>query len=209
MLSPKDKNKLNNGHKAIENKDKVSKPINIIMSCNNEELNDLEYTFALKLDKRKYCEYYYSLLKSKHALIFTFCNETDYNSKIIKIDLLLFNTTLFFAVNTLFFNDDTMHKIYKNKGAFNIMGQLPLIIYSTLISMLFSIILKLLALTEGIILDLKKIIIRKEFNRRIEGLDNKIKIKFLLYFIISTIFLLFFGIIYQCFVQYIQIRKII
>ena len=192
MISPKYNDKSNNEPIVIKNLDKIVKQLNKILSYNNEELNDLEYELALKVDKRKYCEYYYSLLKSNHVLIFTFCNETDYNSKIIKIDLLLFNTTLFFAVNTLFFNDDTMHKIYKNKGAFNIMGQLPLIIYSTLISMLFSIILKLLALTEGIILDLKKIIIRKEFNRRIEGLDNKIKIKFLLYFIISTIFLLFF-----------------
>ena len=85
-----------------------------------------------------------------------------------------------------------MHKIYKNKGAFDIIGQLPQIIYSSLISMLFSMILEFLALTEGIILKLKQIVIRKEFSKKIKSLNNRIKIKFLLYFIISTIFLMLF-----------------
>ena len=192
MISRRDKNKCNNQPKTIKKIDKIPKQIKKIMSYNNEELNDLEYDFALKLDKRKYCEYYYSLLKSRHILIFTFCNNTDYNSKIIKFDLLLFNTTLFFIVNALFFNDDTMHKIYIDKGSFNLIGQLPQIIYSAFISMIFSIILEILALTEGIILKLKKITIKEEFNKKIKDLGKIIKIKFLLYFIISTIFLLFF-----------------
>ena len=192
LISQRKKNKFNFKPKKINNADKIPKQMNKIMSYNNEELNDLEYKLALKFDKRKYCEYYNSLLKSKHILIFTFCNGTDYNLKIIKIDLLLFNITLFFAVNTIFFNDNTMHKIYKNKGAFDIIGQLPQIIYSSLISMLFSMILEFLALTEGIILKLKQIVIRKEFSKKIKSLNNRIKIKFLLYFIISTIFLMFF-----------------
>ena len=192
IIAQRAKNKFNEKHNKIKNKDKVPEPIKKLMSYSNEELNNLEYKLALKFDKRKYCEYYFSLLKSKHALIFTFCNNTDYNSKIIKIDLLLFNITLFFTVNAIFFNDDTMHKIYINKGSFDIIGQLPQIIYSSLISMLFSAILELLALTEGIILELKNVGIGKKFNSRIKGLYNKIKIKFLLYFILSTIFLLLF-----------------
>ena len=38
----------------------------------------------------------------------------------------------------MFYNDDSMHKIYKNKGAFDFIDQLPQIIYSFIISMLFS-----------------------------------------------------------------------
>ena len=186
IIYQKNKNELNID---IDNK---SKQIQNIMSYNDEELNELNYEFALQCDKRKYCEYYYSLLKSKHALIFTFCNNTDYNSKIIKIDLLLFNIALFYFVNAIFFNDDTMHKIYKNKGAFDILGQLPQIIYSSIISIIFGIVLELLALTEGTILDIKKIKLKQEFKMKIRSLYTKIKCKFLLYFIINTIFLLFF-----------------
>ena len=193
IIAQRAKNKFNEKHKKIKNKDKIPEPIKKLMSYSNEELNNLEYKLALKLDKRKYCEYYFSLIKTKHELIYAFFYNKDYNSKIIKIDLFLFNISLFFTVNAIFFNDDTMHKIYINKGSFDIIGQLPQIIYSSLISMLFSIILEVLALTQGLILELKKISIKKEFNKRIKGLVKIIKIKFILYFIISTIFLLFFG----------------
>ena len=82
-----------------------------IMSYNDQELNNLEYKLALINDKRTFCQYYLSLLRTKHIIIFTFCNNNDYNSKIIKINLLLFNFVLSCTVNTLFFSDNTMHKI--------------------------------------------------------------------------------------------------
>ena len=50
----------------------------------------------------------------------------------------------------------------------------------------------MLALTEEVILELKKIKSKKEFDIKIKHFGSKIKIKFLLYFMISTIFLLFF-----------------
>ena len=43
------------------------------MKYNDEELNNLKYDLALKFDKRRYCEYYLSLLKTKHIIIFYFC----------------------------------------------------------------------------------------------------------------------------------------
>ena len=173
-------------------KEKVLNQMKTIMNYNDEELNDLEYGDALKIDKRKYCAYYYSLLKTKHPLIFTFFNDNDYNLKIIKIDLFLFNFSLFYVVNALFFNDDTMHEIYKNKGDFDIIGQLSQILYSSIISMIFGIILEMLALTEGEILELKKLRLKKHFYTKVQDLNKKIKLKLLLYFILSTIFLLFF-----------------
>ena len=191
-------NRINNKSSVLERKsnfittDKIMNQVNKIMPYNDDELNNLEYSLALKFDNRKYCQYYYSLLKSKHALIFTFCNNTDYNLKIIKIDLFLFNFALFFAINAIFFNDDTMHKIYKNNGVFDIIGQLPQIIYSFIISSFFSFILEMLALTDGVLLDLKKIKSKIKFNKIILKLGYKIKVKFLLYFIISTIFLILF-----------------
>ena len=162
------------------------------MAYNDTELNDLEYALARKCDKRTYCQYYFSLLKIKHPLIFTFFNNNDYNSKIIKIDLFIFNFTLFYAINTIFFDDDTMHKIYINKGAFDIIDQLPQIIYSFLISSFISFILEILALTEGAILQLKKIKRKNLLNKTNISLKNKIKIKVLIYFILSNIFLVLF-----------------
>ena len=192
MIINKNINILNNKSKTNKKKDNDSNKVKKATSFNDEELNNLDYELALRYDKRNYCQYYFSLLKAKHAIIFAFCNNTDYNLKIIKIDLFLFNLTLFYFVNTIFFDDKTMHKIYEDKGSFDIIGQIPQIIYSSLISMVFSIILEFLALTGEVIIELKKIKLSKNFNKKIKSLGNKIKIKFVLYFIISTIFLLCF-----------------
>ena len=180
-----------NKSKSIKINKKLKHLKNII-AFNDEELNNLEYVLALRYDKRNYCEYYYSLLKTKHVLLFTFFNNTDYNLKIIKIDLFIFNFALSYVINGLFFNDDTMHKIYKNKGDFDIFGQLPQIIYSFIISSIFSFLLEMLALTEGSILELKQIKEKIGFNQKIIDLVKIIKIKFIIYFIISSVFILFF-----------------
>ena len=90
------------------------------MACNDKELNNLSYNLAIKIDKRSYSLYYLSLLKATHSIIKAFFNKTDYNLKIIKIDLLLFNFSLEFTINALFFNDDTMHYIYEKKGNFDL-----------------------------------------------------------------------------------------
>ena len=164
------------------------------MSYNDEELNDLTYELALKNDIRTFFQYYISLLKAKHILIFTFCNNKDYNSKIIKINLFLYNLALYLAINTLFFDDNTMHRIYEDKGSFNLNYQLPQIIYSSFISSLFNIILKTLALSEGLILEFKskKENENKNLDEILKKLNYKIKIKFFAYFMICSIFLIFF-----------------
>ena len=51
-----------------------------------------------------------------NLLLFSFFIKDDYNSQIIKICLFFFSFALYFAINTLFFNDSTMHKIYENEG---------------------------------------------------------------------------------------------
>ena len=85
-----------------------------------------------------------------------------------------------------------MHQIYEDKGSFNIIYQLPQIAYSFLISTVFNILLKMLALSEGLILDYKKQKDIKDLQLRENALNKKIKIKLALYFLLSTIFLLFF-----------------
>ena len=175
----------------LKNKEIIQKTKQI-MSYNDEELNNLDYKEALKYDKRTYCQYYISLLKTKHIIMLTFFNYTDYNSKIIKIDLFLFNFSLYYVVNAFFFNDNTMHKIYEDKGNFNFIYQLPNIIYSSIISIIFNTLLKLLALSERLILNYKKNKNKENLDNRINNLETKLRYKFILYFIISTIFFLFF-----------------
>ena len=85
-----------------------------------------------------------------------------------------------------------MHNIYVNKGAFDIEYQLPKIFYSALISTILGIILKKLSLPNDAIVDFKKDREEKNVDERAKKLNSKIKIKFIFYFILSFIFLLFF-----------------
>ena len=98
-------------------------------------------------------EYYWSLIKTKQLVIFTFYFTKDYNSYIIKIELFLFAISLYLTISALFFNDETIHKIYKDEGAFNFIYNIPQIIYSTIISAVINIIVKTLSLTEKDIRD--------------------------------------------------------
>ena len=61
------------------------------LDYNNLELNRLSYEKALDIDKRTYLQYYISLLKMKHLLLFSFYPNMDYNSRIIKIKIFFFS----------------------------------------------------------------------------------------------------------------------
>ena len=148
------KNKTLKNSKKKEQKN-LNTHKNIILLI-DEEINDLPYESAIQTDKRSFCQYYISLLKTKHNIFFSFCYNKDYNSTIIKIDLFFISFSLFYTVNALFFTDETIHKIYENEGSFDIIYQLPKIIYSSLISTIIDLILKIFALYNDSIITFKK-----------------------------------------------------
>ena len=146
------------------------------------ELNSLDYGEAIKLDHRNYFQYYSSLLKNNHPIMFYFGPYNDYNSKIIKIFLFFFSCSLDFAINALFFNDETMHKIYEDKGKFNILYQIPQIIYSTLISKVVDSLIKRFALSQNNIIEFKQQKDKKYLKQSYIKLLLILKIKFILFF---------------------------
>jgi hypothetical protein len=158
---------------------------------NEEELNKMEYKYAIVLDKRDFITYYFSLLKLKHLIIFTFLIREDYNVYLMKISLFLCSLALYLITNTIFFNDENMHEIYTYEGKYNFIYQLPFILYTTIISVFFNNILNLLSLSQRNILKLKQlerisIMVKKMI------LSLKIfKLKTILFNIIGLIILIF------------------
>jgi len=158
---------------------------------NEEELNKMDYKYAIELDKRDFITYYFSLLKLKHLIIFTFLIKEDYNVYLIKISLFLCSLALYLITNTIFFNDENMHEIYTYEGKYNFIYQLPFILYTTIISVFFNNLLNLLSLSQRNILKIKQIdeisiMIRKMFS------SLKIfKLKIVLFNIIGLIILIF------------------
>ena len=168
-----------------------------IENLNDQEINDLKYEIAINTDKRTYFEYYWSLLKKKQLILFTFCPNNDYNIYTIKVSLFLLSFGLYFTINGFFFTDDTMHKLYVNQGTYNILLQLPQILFSTVISAVINAILKMLSLTEKNIISLKKE--KEKVIDKIKSTQKCLKIKFLIYFALSVLFMLFFWYFASCF----------
>ena len=120
------------------------------------EMNSLNYEEAIKIDNRSYFEYYISLIKYNHPIMFSFSHYNDYNSRIIKMFLFFFSFSLDFTVNALFFSDDTMVKIYEDKGKFNFLYHIPQILYSTIIVKFIDALIRNFALSQDNIIELKK-----------------------------------------------------
>ena len=162
-------------------------------------MNIISYNEALLKDKRTYLQYYISLMKHKHFLFFSFNPMKDYNAYIIKVCLYFFLFTLYLVINTLFFNDTIMHRIYMDKGIYNFKFNLPKIIYSFLIIEIICIILKKLFLTQQNILEIKY----EKNDYCLKGRDlTVIKlfiIKSVCFFLFSIIFLFLFWYYLSCF----------
>ena len=142
-------------------------------------MNSLDYEKASEIDKRTFLQYYWSLIKKKQIILFTFLPINDFNLLYMKICLFIFSFSLSITVNGLFFTDETMHKIYKDKGIFNLLYQLPKIIYSTIISSIINNIIKNFGLSESDIIKLRKKKINKnEIQKSIEETIKCLKIKF-------------------------------
>ena len=200
-FSYKEKNSINsksminselNNENQIIFEENNKKGIIQVYNFNEEEINSLSYEEAIKYDKRTFIQYYFSILKYKHPIFFTFFSKNDYNILNIKLTLFLFSFSLYFSANALFFTDDTMHKIFETQGNIVLFFHKLNIIYSSLISTLITLLIKLLALSSKDILKIKKI-----KNRNL-ALTNSVKLiktlncRFSIYYIISFIFLIFF-----------------
>ena len=173
-------------------------------------MNSLTYELALQYDKRTYFQYYWSLLKKKHLVLFAFLPSNDYNIYTIKISLFLLSFSLYFTVNGFFFSDSTMHKIYEDKGAFDLLYHVPQIFYSTVVSALINIILKTLSLSEKNIIEIKEQKDIEKAKEKSEKVESCIKIKFYLFFILSIVFMIFFWYFISCFCAvYINTQKIL
>ena len=181
----------------IEKADKKNLSAKKILKKKDFEINSLNYKEALKLDHRNYCQYYCYLLKYNHPISFSFAPYNDYNIKIIKKFLFFFSFCSDFTINALFFTDETIHKIYQDKGKFNFLYQIPQTLYSTLIAKFIDTLIKNLALSQDIIINLKQE--KKSFEKKHKKLLRSLNIKFILFFILAFVILIFFWYYITCF----------
>ena len=100
-----------------------------------------------------------------------------------------------FALNVVFFFDESMRRVNYDYGRYNFIAQLPQSLYSTVISESIDVFLRYLCLTEKEmyrIKQLEKKKKRKDINQKIFKILTCIKIKFFGYFAFSSVLLAFF-----------------
>ena len=67
-----------------------------------------------------------------------------------------------------------MHNVYDNKGSFDVSYQLPIIVYSSLISMFLGALVQMVGLSSDAIIDFKQSEEKNNVNERGENLNKKI-----------------------------------
>lgn len=171
----------------------------IYPNLTTKELNDLDYKTAIEIDKRTYLQYYCSLIKRNELILFTFMSNDDYNLFTLKLCLFLISFSLFMIVDAFFFSKDKMHEIYVRNGVYDLLIQIPQILYSAIISSVINIILKLLSLSENSILTIKK---EKNLNncyKMAKEAKRHIIIKAIIFILISLILIVLFWYFLSCF----------
>ena len=173
---------------------------NFLKTTNDYELNNLPYSLALKYDKREFCEYYFSLIRTKQLIFFSFCNFDDYNSGVVKKFIFFLSFALHYTINALFFTDKVMHQIYQDGGKYNIIFQLPFITYSAIIStVILRIMLITLVLTEKSVIEIKNQKSKLSAENKKKKALKCVIIKFAIFFAINLILLVIFWFYLACF----------
>ena len=152
---------------------------------NEEQLNYADFAIAKDKDKRSYLRMYWSLLKLKQLIIFTFYTSTDYNLRIVKIILFILFVSFYFAFTALFFNDNIMRQIYIYKGNTDAAVHIPNIILSSLCCLIMNFIIRFVSLSER---DISKISCgtNEEDKKKLADKTKKLlKIKLIILFALS------------------------
>ena len=173
---------------------------NFMKYSNDYEINNLNYQLAIKHDKRELCEYYFSLIRTKQLLFFSFCDFNDYNSGIVKKFIFFLSFALHYTINALFFNDKTMHQIYQDEGKYNFIYQLPYITFSAIIStFILRIMLASLVLTDKSVLEVKNQKTKILASRKKKQVLKYMIVKYSIFFVLNLILLIIFGYYLSCF----------
>ena len=192
-----DDNNNNENNTNNNNIDIIDNSANIDIQQNTKdltiyEINNLSYQDALLVDRRQMIEYYISLIRTKHPLLFSFVPIRDYNNLIIKMDLFIINFAICSAINALFFTQSTIHKIYKDKGKYDFGFFISRIIASFYISHFIIIAIKYFILSERNIVNIKK---KPNYDEAYDEADKAKRcliIKYIIFYAIGLAFLILF-----------------
>ena len=176
----------------------------------NYRLEDIEkdllsYEKAKIIDEREFSGYYWSLIKLRQLIIFTFFSFNDFNFFIIKLIAFLLLLSLNLAYNAIFFFDKIIDKIYDNKGKYSLKTQILNILICSLIFSFTIILVRFIITCHKKYIKLKEYENLEEAKKESYSIHKSLIIRYIIFIIVGIILLLFcwyfihsFCAIFQC-----------
>ena len=181
-----------------ENDDKTSdkdKDKDQLYDYDDDELNEMPIDKVLKYDNRSFCRYYGSILVFSHIILNVFFRHNDYNLFTVKLGLLFMTFPINITMNIFFFTNKNIKLSYiRNMDDISsFWSNIANTVYSSILANALLIILKLICLTHNSVRQLRK-------NKNVESAQIEsvcvlrcIKVRIIIYYILSFAFLLVFG----------------
>ena len=180
---------LNKENKLKEDKIIPPQPKNPKTGLTDIEIDSLPYNKAKEIDQRTYFEYYWSQLKYRQLILFTFFSFNDYNFFYIKVLCFFLLLSLNLSYNIIFFFDKVINQIYDDKGKYSIKLQILNVIICSLIFS-FSIILCRLAIkAHRKYIKLKQYEIYEEAQKESYSIHKRLVIRYIIFIIFDGILL--------------------
>ena len=179
------------------------------------EINSFTYMQAIGVDMRSFRQIYFSFIKYYHPILFLFNQTKDYNSKYIKMSLIIFSFSLYYFVNSLFITKTLIHKIYE-KGNTNDIGLfIPYILISFIICYILDKIIRYISLSDSCIYSVYVEALYNNAKIRANQVRKLLFVKYICFYILGFTSLLIFGYYLATFgsvyqnTQYILIKNVI
>ncbi len=173
----KNKNKNNLGNMKLKNK-------KINYAYTDEELQEMKFEEALFNDNRPFIRMYWSYLIEEHVIINNIFSDSYLDLRVIKFSFLFFSLIINFFLNSFFYTDDYISKSYHNDGVLDFVSSLPKAIYSFLVTIIISNLLKMLSNSKAILMEIiKEKLSKMEYLKRMESALKQLKVKLIIYFI--------------------------
>ena len=159
----------------------------------NEEYADMDFDEALKSDKRTFFQIYKSNLLEEHIIFNTFCTEVYLELRAVKISFLFFGYEINFFLNAFFYSDEYISDTYHNNGILDFASSLPKSIYSFIVTIILSTLLKMLSNSKK---QLSKIMNEKKtekeyleaLEKELNRLDKKLMVYYIIVFVLGILF---------------------
>ena len=150
-----------------------------------DDLLDMEYTQAITKNRSTFLKIYWAFLLDSQIILATFFTKNYLQLFVIKLSFLVCTFNISFFLNALFYTDDYISDAYHNNGVLDFFSGLPKSIYSYVITLISTNLLKMLNNSKS---ELMRIIRKNSTNKNyIDLMESKLKTlrnKLIIYFII-------------------------